>query len=80
MKCGVLFALESVVTSSVSLQCTCPFSARWWLKIGSTLCMLPVPQGVLPVEYLHGTDFDRAEGLFANAQQIVAQYQVSHHS
>ncbi|KAK7114393.1 GPI ethanolamine phosphate transferase 1-like [Littorina saxatilis] len=32
--------------------------------------------GVLPVNYLGGSDFEKAEGLFANAGQILAQYQV----
>lgn len=33
-------------------------------------------QGVLPVEYLSGSDFVKAEGLFANAQQMLSQYEV----
>ncbi|KAL8560900.1 hypothetical protein ACOMHN_059084 [Nucella lapillus] len=40
---------------------------------------LPFPVnsvGALPVDYLAGQDYSKAEGLFANAQQILAQYQV----
>lgn len=49
----------------------------WHSSVSCIVTIAFFCQGILPLDYLGGTDQFKAEAMFANARQMIAQFEVS---